>query len=112
MNEDTSPNPAQTPTTGLSPKNSVQDVFESVCDLPADQRDAAIANACRGDVQLKRQVETLLRAHDNAGEFMAEPTTDLPDPYSSEIKAKVGDEIDRYKPVSYTHLTLPTILRV
>jgi tetratricopeptide (TPR) repeat protein len=49
----------------------IQDVFQAVADLPADERAAVLERECRGDAELRRQVEALLKAHDDPGELPA-----------------------------------------
>jgi serine/threonine protein kinase/tetratricopeptide (TPR) repeat protein len=58
----------------------LQDIFEQVIGLEESQRDAYLADACRGDPALRAQVDALLRAHQGASRFMASPTaaTEMP----------------------------------
>ncbi len=42
----------------------IADLFEAVVEMPAGERARYLADACRGDEQLKAEVWTLLRAHD------------------------------------------------
>src|ERR1700733_3053473 len=51
------------------PPNPEVAVFASALELPADQRGAYLDQACAGDAALRRQVEALLRVHDDAGNF-------------------------------------------
>src|SRR5262249_56842180 len=39
------------------------------------ERDAFVAEACRGDAELRREVESLLRAGQSAEDFMGRPPT-------------------------------------
>ncbi len=39
------------------------------------ERDAFVAEACRGDAELRREVESLLRAGQSAEDFMDRPPT-------------------------------------
>jgi eukaryotic-like serine/threonine-protein kinase len=93
------------------PPNPEVAVFAAALELPADQRGAYLDQACAGDTALRRQVEALLRVHDDAGKFfdklasVAKPTSaEGPMPGSSgtmrisDIPAeKPGDRIGRYK---------------
>ena len=74
----------------------VQQIFEEICDLSPSDRENAINKVCCDDQELRKQVEALLDAHDQAGDFMAEPTADLKNPHA-EITESVGDQIGRYK---------------
>jgi tetratricopeptide (TPR) repeat protein len=49
----------------------VQTVFQAVVDLPVAERESALEHACRGEAELRRQVEALLKAHDDSGELPA-----------------------------------------
>ena len=55
---------------------NVEELFSEVCDLPPEDRVTAITQACDGDEDLRFELESLLAAHDGAGEFMAQPTED------------------------------------
>jgi eukaryotic-like serine/threonine-protein kinase len=55
----------------------IQGVFQAVAELPPSERAAVLARECGGDAELRRQIEALLRAHDDPGELPAaepEPT--------------------------------------
>jgi hypothetical protein len=93
------------------PPNPEVAVFGAALELPADQRGAYLDQACAGDVALRRQVEALLRVHDDADSFcnklapVARPTFgDEARPGSSDAvrlpgihAEKAGDRIGRYK---------------
>ena len=51
----------------------VFEVFDAVSDLPADERDAALAKLCGGDAELRREVEALLAS---AGEALDQVARD------------------------------------
>jgi eukaryotic-like serine/threonine-protein kinase len=50
-------------------------VFTEAVKVPLQDRAAFLDNACGGDENLRRQVESLLRAHDRVGNFLEEPPT-------------------------------------
>ena len=93
------------------PPNPEVAVFAAALELPADQRGAYLDQVCAGDPALRRQVEALLRVHNDAGDFFDElasvarptsveeampgsnPTNRLPGTPSE----KPGDRIGRYK---------------
>jgi hypothetical protein len=50
-------------------------VFTEAIKVPFQERAAFLDNACRGDENLRRKVEALLRAHDRMGNFLEEPPT-------------------------------------
>src|SRR5688572_11128137 len=50
------------------------EIFANAIELPApDERRAYLDGACGGDGDLRRQVESLLVAHDQAGRFLDDP---------------------------------------
>jgi eukaryotic-like serine/threonine-protein kinase len=51
----------------------VGELFHAALDLPAASRPAFLDTACAGDETLRRHVDALLAAHDDAGEFIATP---------------------------------------
>ena len=51
----------------------VKETFEGALDRPHGERSAFIADACDGDVEVKREVESLLLAHERDSDFMNEP---------------------------------------
>ena len=86
-------------------------VFAAASDLPVDQRGAYLDQACAGDVALRRQVEALLKVHDDAGNFF-EKLASVAQPTAVEgampgstgtirlpgiATEKAGDRIGRYK---------------
>jgi len=81
--------------------NSDQTVgmFAAAMDLPAAERAAFLARVCGGDVALRARVEELLRAHDEAGDFLKEAPAGSPGRGEAPavIGEKAGDRIGRYK---------------
>src|SRR5947209_5630495 len=51
--------------------------FHAALERQADQRAAFIAQACAGDQALRREVESLLASHEQAGSFIEAPAADL-----------------------------------
>ncbi len=81
--------------------NRVEHLFSLICDLPSVERGRAIEAACGADEQLRAEIASLLAAHDDAGDFMAQPTEDHTPSRDSmsaaEINAAPGMIIERYK---------------
>src|SRR5262245_21227672 len=82
-------------------------IFEAALELTsAGERRAYLSGACGDDAELRKAVETLLRAHEQAGGFLPE---DDPNPAAapggtvrissalSSVTEKPGDRIGRYK---------------
>jgi eukaryotic-like serine/threonine-protein kinase len=58
------------------------------------ERESYLAHACQGDPELRQQVESLLRAHEQAGEFLGQ-SVKLPPP--NFVTERAGTMIGRYK---------------
>ena len=58
----------------MSPERwqQVEDIFQTALDLSPEARDRYVTNACAGDAELKRQVETLLTHYAEAGDLLGE----------------------------------------
>src|SRR4051812_30379182 len=54
----------------------LRQVLDAASDLPADRRPAYLDEACGGDSELRARVDALLRALDEASEFLAEPAAE------------------------------------
>src|SRR5437660_3852008 len=58
-----------------------RDIFLAVLDLPDPKARAAYLDAaCAGDAARRARVEALLRSHEAAGSFLAEPAVAAPEP--------------------------------
>ena len=81
----------------------VKAVFADANELPGDQRAAYLDSTCGDDRELRVQVEALLLAHDEAGEFLSEPTQHKPTHDltksidTKQLAERLGTKIDRYK---------------
>jgi WD40 repeat protein/serine/threonine protein kinase len=80
----------------------IQGVFQAVADLPTAERAAALERECGHDVELRRRVEALLKAHDDSGELPAaerEPTSwPTRPPASGELPAVEQKPTEDYVP--------------
>src|SRR5688572_22061088 len=52
-------------------------LFQAALELEADERAGFLTQACGGDEQLRREVESLIGAHEQAGSFMAAPAPEV-----------------------------------
>ncbi len=85
--------------------NRIKDICADALDTPAEQRASFLASACGDDPQLRAQVDSLLAADSEAGEFLVGPTRDGSAQSLagrlSEVRSipaeQVGDEIGRYR---------------
>jgi len=48
-------------------------IFAAALELRPEERAVYLQEVCRGDAARRRRVAALVRAHEQAGEFMAEP---------------------------------------
>jgi serine/threonine protein kinase len=71
--------------------------FTEALRLPAEQRGAYLEHACASDLDLRRQVEALLRTYDQVGDFLEESQTSFEGKPESAVGGKPGDRIGRYK---------------
>ncbi|MGA2747878.1 MAG: serine/threonine-protein kinase [Verrucomicrobiota bacterium] len=92
------PNAAAEP--GQASPDRVEAIFHGALQLPAGERAGYISRACGGGGGLRERVESLLKAHEAAGEFLEEPaaasankTVTLTIPPTE----RAGDRIGRYK---------------
>ena len=92
---------------GLEPRESwprVKAVFLEALDVPADQRREFLANACAGDSDLRREVESLLDSDEHAGSFCEAPAAGLlrfgavsPSLDSSPVRLPAGARLGHYE---------------
>jgi WD40 repeat protein/tetratricopeptide (TPR) repeat protein/tRNA A-37 threonylcarbamoyl transferase component Bud32 len=92
-----------------TPANREVAIFSAALGLDPSQRAAYLDEACRDDPALRRQIEALLRAHDEASSFLDAPTrgaqplpigaglSDAPKPLGGSPAETAGDRIGRYK---------------
>src|SRR5437016_2724555 len=55
----------------------IDQVFQSALDLAPDRRAIFLDEACAGDSELRREVESLLKAHEDAGDFIEDSASDV-----------------------------------
>lgn len=81
-----------------------QELFEELCELPAEEWDQQLPRMAANDVVLMDEVRSLLNSYENAGEFLADATANFDaaeirdqDAQFVTIAEKPGDTIGRYK---------------
>jgi tetratricopeptide (TPR) repeat protein len=72
-------------------------VFSAARRLPAGERAAYLEEACAGDAALRRRIEELLQAGEEAGGFLGSPAANPPGPAGTGRIETAGDRIGRYK---------------
>src|SRR5438876_3799019 len=55
----------------------VDQIFQSVLDLPTARRAEFLDAACGRDAELRAEIESLLLAHDQAGDFIEDSASDV-----------------------------------
>jgi hypothetical protein len=51
----------------------IENIFHKTLDADADRRTSVLEESCAGDDALRREVESLLTQHENAGDFIEVP---------------------------------------
>lgn len=58
----------------MADSHRIEAIFaEAILQPAGEQRAAYVARACGDDAHLRRRVEALIKAHENAGSFLAGP---------------------------------------
>jgi serine/threonine protein kinase len=80
----------------------IGDLYHEALAREPDERVAYLAEACAGDEELRRQVEALLAAHEQAGEFLTAPVPSLLNPTPDDRKPGVaaGLKLGQYEVIS------------
>src|SRR5262250_2266528 len=84
----------------------IKEVYDRALDLRGDERDGYLAEACAGDADLRREVESLLAAHDDAGTFLQSPAVEVAareivaDEGAAPSPQLIGWELASYKIIS------------
>jgi serine/threonine protein kinase len=80
----------------------VAELFRAACELGAEERAAYLHRACADDAELRREVESLLASHEQAGGFLSEPAAKAvaQELTESEAESVVGRRIDHFQVLS------------
>jgi WD40 repeat protein/serine/threonine protein kinase/tetratricopeptide (TPR) repeat protein len=80
------------------PQEPASGIFDEAVGLPKEQRAVFLEKACAGNTPLRRRVEALLRAHEEAESFMdAGAPVRLPKAVDVGLADQSGQKIGRYK---------------
>lgn len=81
----------------------VKEVFASALERQPEERSPFLEKACSGDDALRREVESLLASHQDAGEFIESPAlstdTFLPTVVDPENVSDIGRRVGAYRTV-------------
>src|SRR5262247_1692202 len=84
----------------------IKEVYDRALDLCGEERGGFLAEACAGDGDLRREVESLLAAHEDAGTFLQAPAFEVAareivaDEVSTPATQLIGRELANYRIVS------------
>jgi len=78
----------------------VGDLYHRALDLAPERRPAFLEQACGGDVDLRREVESLLAAHQQAGQFIEAPPEEASSLLQSMLDSVVVAADDNNPPLS------------
>jgi serine/threonine protein kinase/Tol biopolymer transport system component len=79
----------------------VKEIFDGALELHGDERAAFLDRACDGDVEVREEVESLLRSYEVAGSFMEAPAVaQAADDLAGEQKLTPGQRIKHYQIVN------------
>ena len=81
----------------------VKEIFNSALTYRPDERDSFLSQACSGDMNLRKEVESLIASHEQSGSFIDEPAfvaaaSLLTD---EKLELRVGDTIGSYEVRSF-----------
>lgn len=77
---------------------SSTDIFNEALERPSEERSAFLEQRCGGDPDLRRQVDLLLRYHDEAGDFLAAPAAaNAPELLTTDPEALIGQRLGCYR---------------
>src|SRR5215470_11676108 len=84
----------------------IKEVYDRALDLPGEEREGFLAEACGDDDDLRREVQSLLAAHEDAGSFLQSPAVEgaareiVDDEDTSPAAQLIGRELANYRIVS------------
>src|SRR5262245_37117513 len=84
----------------------IKEIYDRALDLSRDEREVFLAEACAADDDLRREVESLLAAHEDAGTFLQSPAVEVAareivaDEVSYAAPQLIGRELANYRVVS------------
>jgi len=71
--------------------NRIQEIYHAALARPHSERSVFVANACSGDLDLQREVNSLLQADDAASGFLESPVVDLGSSPENLVEATIGE---------------------
>ena len=71
--------------------NRIQEIYHAALARPHSERSAFVANVCSGDLDLQREVNSLLQADDSASGFLDSPVVELSSSSDNLVGATIGE---------------------
>jgi eukaryotic-like serine/threonine-protein kinase len=84
----------------------INELYQAALDHEANQRATFLERACHGDTELRREVESLIAAHEQAGSFITEPALKMA------AKVLAGDQTSSLVGVTFSHYRIESLLGV
>jgi Tol biopolymer transport system component/tRNA A-37 threonylcarbamoyl transferase component Bud32 len=81
----------------------IEEIFHAALEIAPERRNSFLDQTCAGDAELRREVETLLAAHEQSGTLLESSAADLAAAmFADEVKpvSLVGRELEHYKILS------------
>src|SRR5262245_22952708 len=84
----------------------IKEVYDHALDLGGEERESFLAETCADDADLRREVESLLAAHEDAGTFLQSPAVEVAareivaDEITSPAPLLIGRDLANYRIVS------------
>jgi serine/threonine protein kinase len=77
----------------MNPPNweRIQEIYHAALELPRNQRDAFVEKECAGDADMRREVNSLLEAHDATGGILNEPVFNVQLVPDNLIRTTIGN---------------------
>lgn len=77
----------------------IKEIFNAALERAPGERDRFLAEACAGDESLRREIQSLIAAHEKEGSFIDEPAYELAAPWVASEGASplIGQQIGHYK---------------
>ena len=87
------------PTHPGDPGDRIEATFHSALNRPSTDREAYLAEACAGEEEMLREVRALLKAHEDAGDFLTAqaPSPQVQAEMARLIPEEAGERIGHYK---------------
>jgi serine/threonine-protein kinase len=82
----------------MSPERwkQIEEIYHAVLELALEHRSAYLAQACAGDDELRREVESLLASHYQAASFIEKPPCDIAAGLVAEKHSVIGRTLGHY----------------